>query len=148
MWRDPTDLQREMKSMADCRFASNQWETALLCNDVSHWLGASLESALHQYYGQTQTTKLMGPTWGPSVSCRPQMGLMLAPMNLATRGSIKWMSNVLTTYMSDLGNNVPLRHFQQYVDDSFCPQDRAKGIILGLKESLLREGNNRRNICQ
>ena len=31
----------------DPRFAPNQWETALLCNDVSHWLGASLESALH-----------------------------------------------------------------------------------------------------
>ena len=26
------------------RFAPSQWETALLCNDVSHWLGASLES--------------------------------------------------------------------------------------------------------
>ena len=33
--------------MADSRFASSQWETALLCNDVSHWLGASLESALY-----------------------------------------------------------------------------------------------------
>ena len=30
----------------DSRFAPNQWETALLCKDVSHWLGASLESAL------------------------------------------------------------------------------------------------------
>ena len=28
------------------RFAPSQWETALLCNAVSHWLGASLESAL------------------------------------------------------------------------------------------------------
>ena len=28
------------------RFAPSQWETALLCNDVFHWLGASLESAL------------------------------------------------------------------------------------------------------
>ena len=27
-------------------FALNQWETALLSNDVSHWLGASLESAM------------------------------------------------------------------------------------------------------
>ena len=26
------------------RFALSQWETVLLCNDVSHWLGASLES--------------------------------------------------------------------------------------------------------
>ena len=31
---------------ADYRFAPSQWETALLCNNVSHWLGASLESAL------------------------------------------------------------------------------------------------------
>ena len=30
----------------DSRFAPSQWETALLCNDVSHWLGASLESVL------------------------------------------------------------------------------------------------------
>ena len=30
---------------SDSRFAPNQWETALLCN-VSHWLCASLESAL------------------------------------------------------------------------------------------------------
>ena len=30
----------------DTRFACSQWETALLCNDVSHWLGARLESAL------------------------------------------------------------------------------------------------------
>ena len=31
---------------ADFRFAPSQWEAALLCNDVSHWLGAILESAL------------------------------------------------------------------------------------------------------
>ena len=32
---------------ADSRFAPSQWETALHCNDVPHWLGASLESALY-----------------------------------------------------------------------------------------------------
>ena len=31
---------------ADSRFAPGQWETALLCNGVSHWLGANLESSL------------------------------------------------------------------------------------------------------
>ena len=31
---------------ADSRLARSQWKTALLCNYVSHWLGASLESAL------------------------------------------------------------------------------------------------------
>ena len=28
------------------RFAPSQWETALQCKDVSHWLGANLESTL------------------------------------------------------------------------------------------------------
>ena len=31
---------------ADSRFAPSQWETVLLCNNVSHWWGASLEAAL------------------------------------------------------------------------------------------------------
>ena len=31
---------------ADSRFAPSQWETPLLCNDVSHWLGTSLKSAV------------------------------------------------------------------------------------------------------
>ena len=34
---------------ADSRFAPRQWETALLCNDVSHWLGANVDSALYSY---------------------------------------------------------------------------------------------------
>ena len=29
-------------SRSDSRFAPSQWETALLCNDVSHWLAVSL----------------------------------------------------------------------------------------------------------
>ena len=31
---------------ADSRCAPSQWEKTLLCNDASHWLGASLESAV------------------------------------------------------------------------------------------------------
>ena len=34
---------------ADSRFLSSLWEMALLCNNVSHCLGASLESALLAY---------------------------------------------------------------------------------------------------
>ena len=34
---------------ADSRFAPSQWETALLCIAVSHWLGANLSSALYLY---------------------------------------------------------------------------------------------------
>ena len=32
---------------ADSRFEPSQWEMPLHCNDVSHWLGTNLESALH-----------------------------------------------------------------------------------------------------
>ena len=33
----------------------------------------------------SQIAKFMGPIWGPPGCCRPQMGPMLAPMNLAIR---------------------------------------------------------------
>ena len=32
---------------ADSRFVPSQWDTVLLCNDVSHWMGASLQSACY-----------------------------------------------------------------------------------------------------
>ena len=38
---------------ADSKFAPSQWETVLLCNNVSHWLGANQESALHTLQGQS-----------------------------------------------------------------------------------------------
>ena len=33
--------------MVDSRFVPSQWEMVLLCNNVSHWLVANLESALY-----------------------------------------------------------------------------------------------------
>ena len=48
-WRTTGGQRRHRDSIwsrADFRFALSQWQTALLCNDVSHWLRASLESAL------------------------------------------------------------------------------------------------------
>ena len=38
--------REQYRYRADSRFAPSQWETALLCNNVSHWLGTSLESNL------------------------------------------------------------------------------------------------------
>ena len=43
---------------ADSRFAPSQWETALLCNEVSHWLGASLDSALVSWSAGHETTTI------------------------------------------------------------------------------------------
>ena len=36
----------QVSHRADSRFAPSQWETTLLCNNVSHWLGTNLQSAL------------------------------------------------------------------------------------------------------
>ena len=33
---------------ADSKLAPSQWETTLLCNDITYWLGARLESALYK----------------------------------------------------------------------------------------------------
>ena len=38
----------------DSRFEPSQWETALFCNNISHWPGASLESSLCFVWGQIE----------------------------------------------------------------------------------------------
>ena len=43
---------------ADSRFVPSKWETALLCSDVSHWLGANLEAALDMYSQNNQMNLL------------------------------------------------------------------------------------------
>ena len=58
---------------ADSRFAPSQWETALLCNDVFHWLGASLESALFKHWFRWQmetklsTVQYLSQYWPSSI---------------------------------------------------------------------------------
>ena len=37
----------EMYARTDSRFAPSKWEPGLFCNNVSHWLNASLESAMY-----------------------------------------------------------------------------------------------------
>ena len=54
VWRKLTCYNgAHMYFRAHTRFALSQWETALLCNNISHWLGASLESALYLLFLKT-----------------------------------------------------------------------------------------------
>ena len=62
----PPWLQTKKKNhdRADSRFAPNQWETVLLCNDVSKWLGTSLGSALHNIWVHCKhTVKALSFGW-------------------------------------------------------------------------------------
>ena len=61
---------------ADSRFATRQWETALLCNDVSHWLDANLESAL------IFNVKLAPGEWYRTLGYGPVNGLVLPGSHL------------------------------------------------------------------
>ena len=64
-------------------FAPSQWETALLCNDVSQWLGTNLESAL--LYSLVVVTdgaavvELLDPPSVPFLSNRNMMVAIKAP---------------------------------------------------------------------
>ena len=58
------------------------------------WMGY-IKSALQSI---SQIARFMGPTWGPSGSCRPQMGPMLAPWTLLS-GLALWHSCCGVTYL-------------------------------------------------
>ena len=45
------------------RFAPSQWQTVLLCNNVSHWLGASLESGLKMTMTAWRPFDLLNRHW-------------------------------------------------------------------------------------
>ena len=66
-WHSPISAPNNtILHRAGSRFAPSQWETELLCNYVSHWLGTSLESALLHVDHQLH--------W--KVSLQPQVGLL------------------------------------------------------------------------
>ena len=64
-------------SRANFRFGPSQWETPLLCNDVSHWLGANLESALVSVKGSVATNNLWRFTFDQTTSFNMADGISL-----------------------------------------------------------------------
>ena len=61
---------------ADSMFAPSQWQTPLLCNGVSHWLGVSIESASWRHQMETFSALLSlcagnSPATGEFPSQRP-----------------------------------------------------------------------------
>ena len=57
------------ESRADSRFVPSQWETALLCNDVCHWLGVILESAQRKGLISKHFSNQYGPWLSPWYIC-------------------------------------------------------------------------------
>ena len=79
-------------SRSDSRFVSSQWETALLCNDVSHWLGTSLESALI-------THTLCGPATALNLSKNTPMIVIKHPLphtSVWDMGCLLWVQSLVS----------------------------------------------------
>ena len=82
-------------------FAPSQWETALLCNDVSHWLGASLESALITMYYCLQTELF----WKKNcfLFCIiPDIGMVWVGWNSCTNKTRTWLYYIVNIMPADV----------------------------------------------
>ena len=69
---------------------------------------------------QPQKARFMGPTWGPPGSCRPQMGPILAPMNLSIRDYTLIVTKAVLTLSGTDQLHCHLTYFQHYSHWSVC----------------------------
>ena len=84
---------------ADSRLAPSQWETVLLCNDVSHWLDASLESALnyaitvmlHEHYGISNYSLTVCSTACPPIDWQRNINSLITGPLWGDCISIQWI---------------------------------------------------------
>ena len=57
-----------------------------------------------------QIARFMGPTWGPTGSCRPQMGPMLAPWTLLSGYNFVWIQLFMHSQISILAYPISARN--------------------------------------
>ena len=86
------------------------------CGIISSTLGKEITMSVDIV---TQIAKLMGPTWGPPVSCRPQMGPMLAPWILLLGKAWACMSD-MESPLSILHDDVMTRTCNSTVHSTAC----------------------------
>ena len=100
-------------SRADSRFAPSQRETALLCNDISHWLGASLESTLRRNSHRFQRSHTV--SWDSPTQ----------QANACRWDSLKRLRKSLNVYLSDNGECVTRGNYPTMITfrASFCNYD-------------------------
>ena len=72
----------------------------------------SLNLAELAFWLHPQIAKFKGPTWGPTGSCRPQVGPMLAPGTLLS-GSLYWCSNPRPIFLRFRWREYGLSHWEK-----------------------------------
>ena len=94
---------------ADSRFAPSQWETALLCNDISHWLGANLESALLFHPSVSYDTK----------NTRNTTKMLISPMTTRLWRDM-CLSDIWHTFPQTCGLMIHISSTSHEIWTSFC----------------------------
>ena len=96
---------------ADSRFASSKWEMVLLCNDVSHWLGSSPESAQYLLvHISLKKSTLQGLLWLENQSITfTQYNLLKLEKKINKR---QWLGQVMEVQLSCYLAPVPLSIFR------------------------------------
>ena len=120
------------------RFMPSQWETVLLCNDVSHWLGASQESALFPHFLMPLTLRHLG-----LFSSRKYFRLtVLADF------SANWLRNVIASRTSSQICNEPSpvrladKHYSDVIMSTIASQITGLSIVY----STVYLGANKENV--
>ena len=105
----------------------------------------------------SQTGKFMGPTWGPSVSCRPQMDPMLASWTMLSETTLQrvlhsdyivscpsnFRAIVQSKYESrglETLRDLTIRHLKEYWDNALI--SRIPAISFWIPVSYVRTGSN------
>ena len=117
-----------------------------LCVESSHTKKSFRELPV----ATTQIARFMGPTWGPSGSCRHQMGSMLAPWTLLS-GETRSNSGKLTTcfrrFVVTLADQFVIIHQVELVPSVQLDAAHDAGEALQVIDVILRATNylSRRN---
>ena len=114
-----------MCNRSDSRFAPSQWETALLCNDVSYWLGASLKlalySAVHIWWLQSKSDEL-------SRREQPTFVLVMAKW--------RWRSRPMAPIFNNSPENHKIHVWCKFIDFS----SNLGRVIVLTRQSLQADG--------
>ena len=95
------------KHRGDFRFAPSQWETVLLCNDVSYWLCANPESALKHRYNLE--LRLMGISIVETIITRFNTEYFSCKLTIYSIESCHWISLFVWTVNSSRPSDACMR---------------------------------------
>ena len=91
---------------ADCRFAPSQWQTLLQSNNLSHWLGTNLESALYNTLARWSNSSVLRGNYTTNYGAS-KLGPRVPPCGTTNKSTLsrqdfnfccRWFSHLATAF--------------------------------------------------